>query len=393
MKLLNYLILLLFVVQLAGCQKKEVPAELQEQLDSIAAVMVPQHAEALCDVNMVMGEGGILILKGETNLPQAKEEILSLLGRSGYSFIDSITLLPDPAVVVKPWGLINVSVCNIRSRPAHEAEQSTQALMGTPVMILNKRGGWHLVQMPDSYIGWVRNTLVELTDDEMVAWKGSDRVIYLGHTGVITDSKGETVSDVTFGAILVRTGSRGDKWTVVLPDGRTGEVNKSEASELRIWAESVDIEPQRLIRFARSFMGTPYLWGGTSTKGVDCSGYAKLIYYYGGVIMTRDASAQFKYGEEVSIEKPLESLAPADLLYFGSVRDGKKNITHTGMYIGDTEFIHATAGPGMVIINSFDSTRTNYSANLLKSLQGARRVTGFTEGKGLERVSKHSWYF
>ena len=89
-------------------------------------------------------------------------------------------------------------------------------------------------------------------------------------------------------------------------------------------------------------MGTPYLWGGTSTKGVDCSGYAKLIYYYGGVIMTRDASAQFKYGEEVSIEKPLESLAPGDLLYFGSARDGKKNITHTGMYIGGGRFIHCT---------------------------------------------------
>ena len=53
-----------------------------------------------------------------------------------------------------------------------------------------------------------------------------------------------------------------------------------------------------------------------------------------------------KYGEEVSIEKPLESLAPADLLYFRSVRDGKKNIAHTGMYIGDTEFIHATQGRG-----------------------------------------------
>jgi SH3-like domain-containing protein len=393
MKPLNYLILLLCVVQLAGCQKKEVPAELQEQLDSIAAVMVPQHAEALCDVNLIMGEGGNLILKGETNLVRAKEEILALLGSSGYSFTDSITVLPDPAVVEKPWGLITVSVCNIRSEPAHASEQSTQALMGTPVRILNKRGGWHLVQMPDSYIGWVRNTLIELTDAEMVAWKGSDRVIYLGHTGVITDSRGETVSDVTFGAILVRSGSRGDRWTVVLPDGRTGEVKKSEAAELKIWAESVDIEPQRLIRFARSFMGTPYLWGGTSTKGVDCSGYTKTIYYYGGVIMTRDASGQFKYGEEVSIEKPVESLAPGDLLYFGSVRDGKKSITHTGMYIGETEFIHATAGPGMVIINSFDSTRTNYSANLLKSLQGARRVTGFTEGKGLERVSKHSWYF
>ncbi|MCK7533403.1 MAG: hypothetical protein MZV63_21410 [Marinilabiliales bacterium] len=106
MKPLNYLILLLCVIQLAGCQKKEVPAELQEQLDSIAAVMVPQHGEALCDINMVMEEGGSITVKGETNLPQAKEEILALLGRSGYSFTDSITVLPDPAVVTKPWGLI-----------------------------------------------------------------------------------------------------------------------------------------------------------------------------------------------------------------------------------------------------------------------------------------------
>ena len=99
MKSINYLILLLCVIKLAGCQKKAVPADLQEQLDSIAAVMVPQHAEALCDVNMVMGEGGSIIVKGETNLPRAKEEILALLGRSGYNYTDSITLLPDPAVV------------------------------------------------------------------------------------------------------------------------------------------------------------------------------------------------------------------------------------------------------------------------------------------------------
>jgi SH3-like domain-containing protein len=392
MKQLSYLIFLVCVIQLAGCQVKEVPAGLQEQLDSIAAVMVPQHAEALCDINMVMGEGGTIIVKGETNLPQAKEEILAMLGRSGYSYTDSITVLPDPAVVEKPWGLVSVSVCNIRTRPSHAAEMATQALMGTPVKILNKRRGWHLVQMPDSYIGWVRNTVIELTDDEMAAWKGSDRVIYLGHTGVITDSRGETVSDVTFGAIMFTNGTRGDKWTVVLPDGRSGEVKKSEAAELKTWAESADIEPQMLISFARSFMGTPYLWGGTSTKGVDCSGYTKTIYYYGGVIMTRDASSQFRYGDEVSIEKPLESLAPGDLLYFGSDRDGRINITHTGMFIGDTEFIHAS-GSGMVIINSFDSTRTNYSANLLQILQGARRVTTFTEGKGLERVSQHSWYF
>ena len=190
--------------------------------------------------------------------------------------------------------------------------------------------------------------------------------------------------------ILVKTGSRGDYWTVLLPDGRTGEVRKQESEDFRKWAEGAGIEPERLIRFARTFTGSPYLWGGTSTKGVDCSGFTKTIYYYGGVIMTRDASGQFRYGEEVSIDKPSETLLPGDLLFFGRVRDGKPRITHTGMYIGDTEFIHSS---GLVKVNSFDSTRTNYSAYLLEILQGARRVTGFTQGKGLERVAQHGWYF
>lgn len=392
MKLSNYLILLLGTTVIAGCQKKEVPAVLQGQLDSIVAEMVPQSAESICDVMLSVSDDGTITAKGETDLPEAKNAIIAMLEKSGESYADSITVLPDPAVVQKPWGLITVSACNIRTRPSHAAELSTQALMGTPVKILNKRNGWHLVQMPDSYTGWVRSTITELTDDEMAAWKSSERLFYTGHTGVITDSKGETVSDIVFGAILVKSGSRGDNWTVLLPDGRTGEVKKKEAADFRSWAEGASTEPVGLVRFARLFMGTPYLWGGTSVKGVDCSGFTKTIYYYGGVIMTRDASAQFRYGDEVNTEKPCATLIPGDLLYFGSDRNGKKNITHTGMYIGDTEYIHAS-GSGMVIINSFDSTRTNYSASLLDILQGARRVTGFTEGKGLQRVSGHSWYF
>jgi len=390
MKPLNYLVLLLILFQFAGCQNKDVPAELTEQLEAIASEMVPQHAESLCDITLVMSEGGILTAKGETNLPEAKSAVIEMLEKSGSTYADSITLLPDPAVVEKPWGLVSVSVCNIRTRPAHSAEMATQALMGTPVKILNKRSGWLLVQTPDSYLGWTDDPVAELSDEEMAAWKRSDRLIYLGHTGVITDSKGETVSDIVFGGILVKTGEKGANRTVMLPDGRTGEVRKQETDDFKGWAESASIEPERLIRFAKTFTGSPFLWGGTSTKGVDCSGFTKTVYYYGGVIMTRDASGQFRYGEEVRIDKPCESLMPGDLLFFGRVRDGKARITHTGMYIGDTEFIHSS---GLVKINSLDSTRANYSPYLLEILQGARRVTGFTQGKGLERVAQHGWYF
>ena len=390
MKPLACFILLFILFQFAGCQKKEVPEELTEKLEAIAAEMVPQRAESICDVTLVISEGGILTVKGETNLPEAKSAVIEMLEESGVTFADSITLLPDPSVVEKPWALTSVSVCNIRTRPSHTAEMATQALMGTPVKILNKRDGWLLVQTPDSYIGWTDDPLAELSDDELAAWKGSDRLIYIGHTGVITDSRGETISDIVFGVILVKTGSRGNYWTVALPDGRTGEVSKQESEDFRKWAESAGIEPEGLIRFARAFTGSPYLWGGTSTKGVDCSGLTKTVYYYGGVIMTRDASGQFRYGEEVSIDKPCETLLPGDLLFFGRLRDGKPRITHTGMYIGDTEYIHSS---GLVKVNSFDSTRSNYNAYLLEILQGARRVTGFTPGKGLERVAQHGWYF
>ena len=185
MKPLNYIVLSLILIQLAGCQNKEVPSELKEQLDSIAAVMVPQHAESVCDVTLTMSEGGLLTAIGKTDLPEAKSAIIEMLDASGRSYADSITIIPDPAVVEKPWGLISVSVCNIRTKPAHSAEMATQALMGTPVKILDKRGGWLMIQTPDSYIGWTDDPVAELSDEELTAWKGSERVIYLGHTGVI----------------------------------------------------------------------------------------------------------------------------------------------------------------------------------------------------------------
>jgi len=390
MKLLNYLIIFFCVIQLAGCQKKEVPAELQEQLDSIAAVMVPQHGEALCDISMVMSDSKSITVKGETNLPEARDAVIALLNRSGYSFTDSITLLPDPAVVDKPWGLVSVSVCNIRTKPSHADEMATQALMGTPVKILNKRGGWLFIQTPDSYLGWTDDPVTELSDSALTAWKSADRLIYTRHTGVITDAEGQTVSDIVFGVILEKRGEQRDNFMVRLPDGRVGFIKKGDADDFRVWAEKTKPDADRMIKFARTFLGTPYLWGGTSTKAIDCSGFTKTIYYSAGLMLTRDASGQFRYGEVRNVENGCDSLVPGDLLFFGRVRDGKKRITHTGMYIGDTEFIHSSR---LVRINSFDSTRTNYSQYLLEILQGARGIIGVASGEGFVRVSDHPWYF
>ena len=78
--------------------------------------MVPQHAEAFCDLSLVMNKGKNITVRGETNLPEAKEKVFELLRQSGYTYTDSITVLPDTSVVKKPWGLVTVSVCNIRTK-------------------------------------------------------------------------------------------------------------------------------------------------------------------------------------------------------------------------------------------------------------------------------------
>ena len=390
MKPLNYLILSFCVILLANCQKKEVPAELQGQLDSIAAVMVPQSGEALCDISMALTGRKTITVRGETNLPEARDAVLKMLTGSGYSFTDSITLLPDPAVVENPWGLVSVSVCNMRTKPSHAAEMATQALLGTPVRILNKRGGWLLVQTPDSYLGWTDDPVTEMSDSAIGAWKSGKRLIYTQHTGVITDTEGQTVSDIVFGDIVEKTGENKDKFMIRLPDGREGLIGKACAADFRVWAEETVPDAATMTKFARTFLGAPYLWGGTSTKGVDCSGFTKTIYYSAGVIITRDASGQYRYGQERSIENAGTSLVPGDLLFFGRVRDGRKRITHTGMYIGDSEFIHSSR---LVKINSLDSTRANFSKYHLDILQGARGIIGVAPGEGIIRISQHTWYF
>jgi hypothetical protein len=378
-----------------GCKQKTAKNanNFKSEIDSIGIVWVPDLREGIFDVEL-NSNGTDLILKGETSVPEAKDAITGLLGQKEVNFIDSLKVLPDSAVINEPWGLVNVSVSNIRLFSSYDAEMVSQALMGTPLKILKKEKGWLLVQTPDLYLGWVNSDAVETKSlSEYDNWKSSSRLFYTGKIGDIYADPAElkVISDIVAGCIVEIKGNPKRGYDVQLPDGRLGFIPGEKGMLLGQLSAEAFLNPQNLVATAESFMGIPYLWGGTSSKGFDCSGFVKTIYYLNGVILSRDASQQFQHGMRLRLRRESfpDSLKKGDLLFFGTGGRGRPSPTHVGMYIGDSEFIHCS---GMVKINSLDSTRANFSRFRRDSFIGARRIIGAKYGPGIQPVSGHNWY-
>jgi cell wall-associated NlpC family hydrolase len=130
-------------------------------------------------------------------------------------------------------------------------------------------------------------------------------------------------------------------------------------------------------------MGSPYLWGGASSKATDCSGFVKLVYYAQGIILARDASQQARYGDPVDFTN-MDKLQPGDLLFFGS---SAQRISHEGIYLGKGDFIHSS---GRVHISSIDPRDPKYNVN--RNNVAARRILNSMNTEGIVRVKDHPWY-
>ncbi|MCK9629778.1 MAG: C40 family peptidase, partial [Bacteroidales bacterium] len=148
------------------------------------------------------------------------------------------------------------------------------------------------------------------------------------------------------------------------------------------------------INTARQFVGFPYMWGGTSIKALDCSGFTKTTYYLNGVILERDASQQAKFGDSISLANNFAALQAGDLLFFGSkaTKDKKERISHVAIYIGKGEFIHSATS---VRINSLLPDAANYYEGSTRLVRARRVITRIdkVEGDGILTIRNHPWYF
>ncbi len=369
---INIILLVLLTLTVFSCQNtEELIHRFEAKAQRIQQKMAPDLSLNVFSATLVHRPGQ-WVLRGETTVPEARQVLLaladSLIGAGSY--VDSLLLLPHPALGDSTYAIVTVSVAHLRDRAAHAAQMVDQYIGGRVLRLLKNKGGWYLVQTDYGYIGWMRRESFVRTDAAGVQrWQNSDLVRVTALYPIVysqPDVHSEPVSDAVLNMLLRQVERKGNWVKVAFPDGREGYLRCSEVVPLKEDRVKGDLR-KAIIRTARSMMGVPYLWGGNSSKAHDCSGFVQTVFKANGISLPRDARQQARVGTEIHPDSLFSNVLPGDLLFFGS----KDKIVHVGISLGGMEYIHQS---GMVHINSFDPQSKKYSDFRRRTLQKVVRV-------------------
>jgi len=239
--------------------------------------------------------------------------------------------------------IINTAVASIYKDATHQSEMVTQALFGETCEILDQRNDWYFIKQWDGYKGWIYSFNGLATKDRYK----SNYVLHDLH-GKITDKNGEVIKNIVFGA-KVKAEMIGSQFSVDLPN------DHKAISENALVAKPQSANRDNIINIAKKFTGTPYLWGGKSSYGIDCSGLVQTVFQAVGIDLPRDASQQAEFLNKHIINK--SDMKIGDLLFFGE----NEKITHVAISLGELNFINAR---GYVRKESIDEKNSVFSRKL-----------------------------
>lgn len=380
-------IILLAAAVIAGSAAAAAAPKGQDILTRVKSEVAPDSRQAVFELKLEKQRGRTL-LTGATSDSTLLRAATDALDDAGIRYTCQATVYPADSM-----GLVRIPVASLRTRGAHAGEMATQAVMGTPVRILTEHNEWLRIQTPDGYIAWVPNSsVVAKTADEVAVWRANSRrlvVTNLWQTRAYYQPTAagprDVVTDLVLGAIVEADTTQapiGGRIAIILPDGRKAWADAADFTAIEAWADQA-FDAVKILDTAYSLEGSPYLWGGTSNKSVDCSGLAKVSYYNNGIILRRDASQQALTGTRLEADAWPE-YQPADLMFFGNSTTGR--VTHVAIYDHDGRYIHSS---GRVKRNSVDPQSPDYLYSPLHSV----RIHGMEGTDGITRVIDHPWYF
>ena len=332
----------------------------------------------------------------------------------------------------KRMAVVQTSTCYMRLQPDYEAALETQELMGTVVEVVGSSRYWRQIVCPQPYKAWTTSmTIVEMTGEQIEEYEKAPKYIYTaeyGHLFTKPDINSNRICDLVGGDVLrvvekpVKEKSKTERlieelgvrlaglkneicppitapekqeiWVeAMLPSGKTGWI---KANDVRLLGERINAEmgkdiqgcisPEKIegaIAQAQKMVGVPYLWGGMSSKGVDCSGLVRICFLMNDVLLPRNASQQIKCGQRIELplkdikdgydvetaQKATEGLKRGDLVFFGKIDEMR--VSHVALYLGDGKIIHSSH---LVRINSLIPGENDYYEGAGK-LIGACRLS------------------
>jgi gamma-D-glutamyl-L-lysine dipeptidyl-peptidase len=254
-------------------------------------------------------------------------------------------LLADAAVAAAPReAVVTVAVENMYASADDTTNVVSQATLGQVVEVLETSDVYARVRTPDSYEGWIPRPAIMEYLDAVPRYARSGKLVEVTSLMAnvyrnpdVTTSRPLVLAPLA-SRLELREDGPGGRWLAVrLPNGDAGYVQQGDVRPVDSGQPRPRGSGAELVATARRFMGTPYLWGGMTAHGIDCSGLVSRVYHANGVELLRDADLQFADPKAAPVAR--EALEPGDLLFFGK---DQASISHVGLYVGEGRFINAT---------------------------------------------------